>query len=108
MYINEGAMERIERLRTRAEGNGRAVISGAKPPSVEAVGGQANRGFEGSSQPGDEGLLLWAPCRQGGDPDGHQCLAAVLEVETPLHEAAMRVMREANASARAGEGVPHA
>jgi hypothetical protein len=100
-------MERIERLRKPMEGNRREAIDGAHPLPVEAVGGQEHRGFEDSCERGDEGLTIRAPGRQGADPHGHQCLAAVLEVEKSLHEAAVRVMREADASAMAGEGVPH-
>jgi hypothetical protein len=100
-------MERIERLRTRAEGNGRAVIGSAKPPSVDAVGGQKPRVFAGSCEPGDEGLILGAPGRQGADPHGHQRVAAVLEVEDPLPEAVTRAVRDANEAVMVGKGVAH-
>jgi hypothetical protein len=108
MYTNGGAMERLERLRTRAEGNGRAVIGGAKPPSVDAVGGQKPLVFEGSCEPGDEGLILGAPGRQGTDPHGHRRLAAVLAGQKPLPAAGTRGVRDADASATAGEGAGHA
>jgi hypothetical protein len=101
-------MERIERLRTRAEGNGRAVIDGAKPPSVDAVGGQKPLVFEVSCEPGDESLILGAPCQQWIAPHGYQRVAAVLTGEKPLPEAVMRVVRDADASAITGEGVGHA
>jgi hypothetical protein len=100
-------MKLTNRLQTRVEDTCRAVIDDAHPGTVEAVGCQEHRGFEGSCQPGDAGLLLGAPGRQGADPHGHQRVAAVLAGEKPLHEAAMRVVCEADAPAMASEGVPH-
>jgi hypothetical protein len=100
-------MERIERLRTLAEGNGREAIDGTHPLSVEAVGGQEPLIIEVCCEPGDMGLITGAPCRQGADPHGHQRLAAVLEGEKPFPAAVTRGMRQANASAMAGEGVGH-
>jgi hypothetical protein len=100
-------MERIERLRKLAEGNGRAVIDGANPQSVDAVGGQKPLVFAVSCEPGDEGLILGAPGRQGADPHGHQRFAAVLAAEKPRPAAVTGVVCEGDASAMAGEGVPH-
>jgi hypothetical protein len=100
-------MKYTNRRQTLVEDTCWVAIDDDHPVPVDAVGGRAHRGFEVSSQPGDEGLLLGAPCRQGADPHGHQRVAAVLEVEKPRHEAAMRVVRETNASALAGEGVGH-
>jgi hypothetical protein len=100
-------MERIERIRTHAEGNGRAVIDGAKPQSVDAVGGQKPLVFDVACEPGDEGLILGTPCRQGADSHGHQRVAAVLAAEKPLPAAVTRVVLEVDASAMAGEGVGH-
>jgi hypothetical protein len=100
-------MKLTNRLQTRVEDTCRVVIDVEHPVPVEAVGGQEHRGFEGSGQPGDEGLILGAPGRQGTDPHGHQRVAAVLEGEKRLPAAVMRVVREADASAMAGEEVPH-
>jgi hypothetical protein len=101
-------MKLTNRLQILVEDTCRAVIDDEHPGTVEAVGGQENRVFEVACEPGDEGLILGAPGREGADPHGHQSLAAVLEVENPLHEAAMKVVRGADASAMAGNGVPHA
>ena len=100
-------MERMAKLHTPVEDHGQAVIDDGHPCTVDASHGAEKRVRAVSSQAGDEGLLLGAPCRQGGDPHGHQWFAAVLEVEKPLHEAAMRVGPEADASAIAGERAPH-
>ena len=101
-------MKLTKRLQTRVEDPCRAVIDDEHPGTVEAVAGQKPLIFEDSCERGNEGLMLGTPGRQGTGPHGHQCVAAVLAGEKPLHEAAMRVMREADASAMAGEGVPHA
>jgi hypothetical protein len=77
------------------------------PVTVEAVGSREHRGFEGSCGPGDEGLILGAPCRRGTDPHGHTRFAIVLACEKPLPDAVTRVVRDADASAMAGEGVGH-
>jgi hypothetical protein len=100
-------MERIEHLRKLVEGNGRAVIDGAKPQSVDAVGGQKPLVFEVSYERGDEDLILGAPGRQGAYPHGHQHFAAVLAAEKPLQAAGTRVVRAADESARAGAGAGH-
>jgi hypothetical protein len=100
-------MKFTARLHKHVDHRCRAVIDADYPMLIEVVGGQVHPGFEGSCEPGDEGLILRAPDRQGTDPHGHQWFAAVLEVEKPLHEAAMRVVREADESAMAGEGGPH-
>jgi hypothetical protein len=84
------------------------VLDDEHPVSVEAVGGQENRAFEGSSQPGDEGLSIGGPGRQGTDLRGHQRLAAVLAGEKPLPAAVTTVVREADESAITGEEVGHA
>ena len=99
-------MKFTNRLQTLVEDTCRAVIDDDHPGTVEAVNGQARRGFEGSRQAGDEGLILGAPCRQGADPHGHRCVAAVLAAEKPLPAAGTRVVCDADASVMAGEGVP--
>jgi hypothetical protein len=83
------------------------VLDDEHPVPVDAVGGQEHRGFEGSGHPGHEGLLLGTPCSQGTDPHGHQRPTAVLACEKPF-AAVMRVVRDADASVMAGEGVGHA
>jgi hypothetical protein len=98
-------MELIERLRKPVEDNGREAIDGAHPQSV--VGGQKHRGFDVSCEPGDEGLMLGAPGRQGADPHGHQRIAAVLAGEKPFPAAVTRAVRDADASAMAGAGAGH-
>jgi hypothetical protein len=103
----EATMERIARLHKPVEDHGQAVIDDGHPFTVDASHGAEKRVRAVSSLPGDEGLLLGAPGRQGTDPHGRQRLAAILEVETPLHEAAMRVMREADEAVMVGEGVGH-
>jgi hypothetical protein len=100
-------MKFTARLHKHVEHTCRAVIDDEHPGTVEAVGGQKHPGFEVACEPGDEGLLLGAPGRQGADPHGHRRLAAVLAGEKPLYEAAMRVVRETDASAMAGEGAGH-
>jgi hypothetical protein len=67
------------------------------PVPVDAVGGQRNLSFEGSGEPGDAGLSLGTPGRQGTDPHGHQRFAAVT-----------RVVRDTDASAIASTGGEHA
>jgi hypothetical protein len=84
------------------------VLDDEHPVPVETVGGQEPLVFEGSSQPGDEGLLLGTPRRQGSDPHGHTRFAAVLAGKKPLPAAGTIVVRAADASAMAGEGVGHA
>jgi hypothetical protein len=83
------------------------VLDDDHPVPADAVGGQEHWGFEGSCEPGAEGLLLGVPGRQGTDPHGHQWFAAVLAGEKPLPAAVTRVVRETDASAMAGKGVPH-
>jgi hypothetical protein len=83
------------------------VLDDEHPVSVEAVGGQEPLVFEGSSQPGDEGLLLGTPGRQGTDPHGHTCFAAVLAGEKPLPAAVTRVVRAGDEAVLVGEGVGH-
>jgi hypothetical protein len=100
-------MKLTNRLQTRVEDTCRVVIGVEHPVPVEAVGGQEPLIFEGSCQPGDEGLLLGALGRQGADPHGQQRLAAVLAAEKPLPAAGTRVVREADASAMASVGVGH-
>jgi hypothetical protein len=101
-------MELIERLRKPMEDNGREAIDGAHPLSVEAVGSQEPLIFEVCCEPGDESLILGAPCQQWIAPHGYQRVAAVLTGEKPLPEAVTRVVRDADASAITGEGVGHA
>jgi hypothetical protein len=100
-------MKFTARLQKHIDHSCREVIDDEHPGTVEAVGGRANRGFDVSCEPGDEGLLLGAPGRQGTDPHGHTRVAAISEGEKRLPDAGTRVVREANASAMAGEGVPH-
>ena len=101
-------MERIARLHQPDEDNGQAVIADGQPLTVEALHGAEKRLPVISSQPGHEGLLLGTPGRQGTDLHGHQRLTAVSVSETPLPAAGTIVVRDADASAMAGEGVGHA
>jgi hypothetical protein len=100
-------MELIVRLHTPVEDHGQAVIADGHPLTVDAIHGAEKRVLAVSSHPGDEGLLLGVPGRQGTDPHGHQRLAAVLEIEKPFPAAGTAVVRDANESAMAGEGVGH-
>jgi len=101
-------MERMARLHTPVEDHGRAVIDDGHPFTVDASHGAEKRVRAVSCEPGDEGLLLGAPGRQGADPDGHRRVAAVLAGEKRLPAAITRAVRAADASAVAGEGVGHA
>jgi hypothetical protein len=103
----EATMERMARLHTPVEDTCQAVIGDGHPCTVDASHGAEKRVLTVSSHPGDAGLILGAPGQQGADPHGHQRVAAVLESENPLQTAVTRVARDADASARAGEGVPH-
>jgi hypothetical protein len=85
----------------------RAIIDRGPPLSVEATGGQEYLVFEVDGEPGDKGLILGGPCRQGTAPHGHTRLAAVWTCETPRQESATRVGLAAAESTMAGEGVPH-
>jgi len=98
-------MQRTARLHRVMDDHGRPVLDDAHPTTAEAVGGQEPRGFESSHAPGDEGLLLVAPCRPWTDPHGHQPFTAALAGEKPLLESVTTVVRVADASAMAGEGV---
>jgi hypothetical protein len=100
-------MKFTARLHNHVEHSGRAVTDDDYPVLIEVVGGQEHLGFEGSCQPGDEGLILGALGRQGADPYGHQRVAAVLAGEKRLPAAITRAVRAADASTVAGEGVPH-
>jgi hypothetical protein len=100
-------MQLTARLQKFVEDNCWAVIDDEHPVPAEAVAGQGSRGFEGSGEPRDEGMSLGAPGRQGTDPHRTKRFAAVLEGEKPPKDAATRVVRDADASAIAGEGVPH-
>jgi hypothetical protein len=100
-------MERMARLHQPVEDHGQAVIADGHPSTVEALHGAEKRLLAVSSHPGNEGLLLGTPGRQGTDPHGHQRLAAVLAGEKPCPEAVTRVVCEVDASAMAGEGVGH-
>jgi hypothetical protein len=101
-------MELIARLHTPVEDHGQAVIADGHPFTVDAIHGAEKRLLAASSHPGDEGLILGAPCRQRTDPHGHQRLADVLAGEKPCPEAVTRVVCEVDASAMAGEGMGHA
>ena len=101
-------MEHTLRRHKRGEDHRQAVINDGHPLTVDAIGGAEHLLCEVSSQPGDEGLLLGAPCREGTDPHVHTRLAAVLECEKRLPAAIMRVVPEADASVMAGEGADHA
>ena len=98
---------RIDRLTRVFECHGREVIDTDHPVPVGAVGGQETLVCDVDCQPGDEGLILGGPCRQGTEPDGHQPFAAVLAGEQPRQDAVTRVGLAAHGAAMAGEGVPH-
>ena len=100
-------MEPTARRHTRGEDHRQAVINDGHPLTVDAIGGAEHRLCEGSCQPGDEGLLLGAPGREGTDPHGTMRVAAVSEGEKRLLDAGTRVVREADESAMAGKGAPH-
>jgi hypothetical protein len=100
-------MDLSARLPKLVEDHCRAVIDDGHDLTVEAIHAPEKHLLEVSSHLCDEGLLLGAPGRPGADPHGHQCVAAVLAAEKPLPAAGTRVVREADESAMAGEGVPH-
>jgi hypothetical protein len=100
-------MERMARLHTPVEDHGQAVIGDGHPFTVDAMHGAETRVLAVSSQPGDDGLVLGAPCRQGGDPHGYTRAAAVLAAKKPLPAAVTRVVREADEAVMVGEGVWH-
>jgi hypothetical protein len=100
-------MERIARLHQPVEDHGQAVIADGHPLTVDAIGGAEHLLFEVSCEPGNEGLIIGAPWRQGTDPHGHQRFAAVLAGVNPLQAAVTRVVHDAYESAMAGEGVGH-
>jgi hypothetical protein len=100
-------MDLSARLPKLVEDTCRAVIDDGHDLTVEAIHDPEKRVLAVSSQPGDEGLLLGAPGRPGADPHGHTRVAAVLAGEKPPPAAVTRVVRDADASAMAGEGVPH-
>jgi hypothetical protein len=85
-----------------------AGLDDEHPVPADAVGGQENRGFEGSGKLGDEGLSIGGICRQGTAPHGHTRSVAVLACEKPLPAAGTTVVRAADESAMTGEGVGHA
>jgi hypothetical protein len=95
------------RLPKLVKDHGRAIIDGGHDLTVEAIHGPERRVLAVSSHPGDEGLILGAPGRQGTDPHGHQRVVAVLAGEKPLHAAGTRVVHEVNGSVMADEVVPH-
>jgi hypothetical protein len=101
-------MECLARLHQPAEDNCQAVIADRHPLTVEAIHGAEKRLLMVSSQPGNEGLLLGMPGRQGTDLHGHQRLTAVSVGENPLPAAGTIVVRAADESAMTGEGVGHA
>jgi hypothetical protein len=101
-------MKRIDCLTYVVECHGRDVMDQDHPVPVEAVGSQEILVCDVDCQPGDEGLILGGPCRQGTEPSGHKPFAAVLAGEQPRPEAVTRVVRDADASVMAGEGVGHA
>jgi hypothetical protein len=101
-------MKFTARLQKHIDHSCREVIDDEHPVPVDTVGGQENRAFEGSSHPGDEGLLLGAPGREGADPHGHQRVAAVLAGEKPLPAAVTGVVRDADEAVMVGKGVGHA
>jgi hypothetical protein len=105
---HEGAMKLIDRLTRVVECNGWEVIDKDHPVPVEVVGSQETLVFEVDCQPGDEGLILGGPCRQGTEPSGHKPFAAVLEGEQPHQEAVTRVGLAADESAMASMGGGHA
>ena len=100
-------MERLARLHTPIEDSRQAVIADGHPLTVEALHGTEKRLLVVPSHPGHDGLLLGMPCSQGTDPHGHQRLTAVSVGENPLPAAGTIVVRTANESAMAGEGVGH-
>jgi hypothetical protein len=100
-------MKLTSRLQTLIEDTCRVVIDVEHPVPVEAVGGQKPLVFEGSCEPGDEGQIPGAPCRQRTNPHRTKRFPAVSEGEKPLPAAGTRVVCEADASAMAGEGVGH-
>src|SRR5882672_10637825 len=97
----------IDRLTRVVECNCREVIDNDHAVPVEAVGSQENLVCEVDCEPGDEGLIIGAPCRSWTDPHGHQRVDAVWTCEQPRQEAVTRVVLAADGSAMAGEGVPH-
>jgi len=100
-------MNITERFRTPVADTCREVIDADHPPSVEAVGGRENLLFEVHCSPGDAGLILGAPGRPWPDPHSHTRVAAVCKGGMPRQAAVTRVGFNADASARAGEAVPH-
>jgi hypothetical protein len=98
----------IERLKRVMECHCREVIDHDHPLSVEVVGSPENLVFEVDCQPGDEGLSIGAPCRQGTEPYGHKPVPAVLEGEKPLQKPVTPVGLAADGSAMASEGGVHA
>jgi hypothetical protein len=100
-------MKLIDCLTRVVECNGWEVIDKDHPMPVEAVGSQEILVCEVDCQPGDEGLIIGGPCRQGTEPYGHKPFAAVLEGEKPHQEAGTRVVLAADESAMVGAGVPH-
>ena len=98
----------IKRLTRVMECHGWDVIDTDHSVPVEAVGSQEILVCDVDCPPGDEGLILGGPCRQGTEPSGHQPFAAVSVGEQPRQEAVTRVVRDADASVMAGEGVGHA
>jgi hypothetical protein len=101
-------MERTGQLQKLVENTCREVLDEDHLVTVETVGGQEPLVFEGSSQPGNEGLLLGTPGRHGTDLHGHTRSAAVLACEKPLPAAVTTVVCDANEAAMTGEGVGHA
>jgi hypothetical protein len=91
-------MQRTARPQNFVDDHGRPGLADDYPVPAQAVGGQETLVFDVSSQPGDAGLLLGAPGRQGADPHGHTRVAAVSEGEKRLPDAGTRVVREADAS----------
>jgi hypothetical protein len=100
-------MERIAKLHQPVEDNRQAVIAYGHPFTVDVIRGPEHLLFEVASESCGEGLSLGAPCRQGTGSHGHTCFAAVLAGEKSLLAAGTIVMRVADESAMAGEGMPH-
>jgi hypothetical protein len=100
-------MKRTSQFQKLLEDTCQDVLDDDHPVPAEAVGGQKPLVFEGSSQAGAEGPLLGAPGRPGADPHDHQRVAAGLACEKRLPAAGTRVVREADESTMAGEGVGH-
>jgi hypothetical protein len=100
-------MKLIDCLTYVVECHGWEVIDQDHPVPVEAVGSQEILVCDVDYQPGDEGLILGGPCRQGTEPSGHKPFAAVLAGEQPHQEAGTRVVLAADESAMVGEEVPH-